>query len=170
MTACLRSATVGNDARAITELFATSSLGSPERAVGFVLWRVLHRYVRAAERMLSGLDLTHLQFQTLALAAWLGRSGAAVTQSELAKAGDIGPMQVSHMMKVLESKGWIKRVRSTSDVRAKNVELTAAGIEVLREAFPPMVALQRDLFGPDGAPGGPLLAALHRSESSTPGA
>jgi DNA-binding MarR family transcriptional regulator len=161
---------VSNDAPAIANLFATATLGSPERAVGFVLWRVLHRYVREADRVLAGLDLTHLQFQTLALAAWLGRSGEPVTQVELARAGDIGTMQVSHMMKALESKGWVRRLRSASDVRAKTVELSPQGIAVLHQAFPLMVDLQSKLFGKDGAPGGRLLDALHRAESSTPDA
>ena len=155
-----------NDATTIGDLFATAALGSPERAVGFVLWRVLHRYVREADRVLADLDLTHLQFQTLALAAWLGQTGEPVTQVELARAGDIGTMQVSHMMKALESKGWVRRARSASDVRAKNVELSPAGIAVLHRAFPLMVEVQRDLFGTDGAPGGRLLDALHRAESS----
>lgn len=160
---------MGNDQRAIRDLFASASLGSPDSAVGFVLWRVMHRYVREAERALAALDVTHLQFQTLALTAWLSRSGDAVTQSELAKAGDISLMQVSHMMKALEAKGLISRVRSTSDIRAKNVEITGAGIAVLREAFPLMITVQRELFGADGAPGGSLLEALRRAESSPPG-
>jgi hypothetical protein len=33
----------------VADLFATSSLGAPENAVGFVLWRVMHRYQRAAD-------------------------------------------------------------------------------------------------------------------------
>ena len=127
---------MSNDASAIADLFATATLGSPERAVGFVLWRVLHRYVREADRVLADFDLTHLQFQTLALAAWLGRSGEPVTQVDLARAGDIGTMQVSQMMKALESKGWVKRVRSPSDFRAKNVVLSQEGIAVLHRAFP----------------------------------
>jgi MarR family transcriptional regulator, organic hydroperoxide resistance regulator len=159
---------VTNDATAIGDLFATATLGSPERAVGFVLWRVLHRYVREADRVLADLDLTHLQFQTLALAAWLGQTGEPVTQVELARAGDIGTMQVSHMMKALESKGWVRRARSASDVRAKNVELSPAGIAVLQRAIPLMVEVQRDLFGKDGAPGGRLLDALQRAEASAP--
>jgi DNA-binding MarR family transcriptional regulator len=151
---------MGNDARAIAELFETASLGGPERAVGFVMWRVLHRYVREADRALAGFGLTHLQFQTLALAAWLGRSGAPVTQVELARAGDIAPMQVSHMMKTLETKGWITRPRSTADVRAKNVEVTKSGLTVLRQALPAMIQVQRNVFGAVGEPGGVLLNAL----------
>jgi DNA-binding MarR family transcriptional regulator len=155
---------VSNDADAIAELFATASLGGPEKAVGFVLWRVLHRYIREADRALAEFNLTHLQFQTLAMAAWLGRSGGPVTQAELARAGDVAPMQVSHMLKALESKGWVRRVRSTADIRAKNVEITAGGLAVLRRALPVMIAVQRDVFGDDGAPGGSLLNALSRLE------
>ncbi|ORA26667.1 MarR family transcriptional regulator [Mycobacterium aquaticum] len=146
-------------------MFATASLGGPEKAVGFVLWRVLHRYIREADRALADFNLTHLQFQTLALAAWLGRAGEPVTQVQLARAGDVAPMQVSHMMKALEDKGWIARPRSASDVRAKNVEVTADGVAVLRRALPVMVQLQREMFGADGAPGGRLLTALLRLES-----
>ncbi|WP_232491084.1 MarR family winged helix-turn-helix transcriptional regulator [Mycobacterium dioxanotrophicus] len=156
---------MGNDADAIEELFATGSLGGPDKAIGFVLWRVLHRYIREADRALADFNLTHLQFQTLALAAWLGRSGEPVTQAQLARAGDVAPMQVSHMMKALEGKGWISRPRSSSDVRAKNVEITADGLAVLRRALPVMIELQQQMFGDDGVPGGSLLTALLQVES-----
>ncbi|ART73480.1 MarR family transcriptional regulator [Mycobacterium dioxanotrophicus] len=146
-------------------MFATGSLGGPDKAIGFVLWRVLHRYIREADRALADFNLTHLQFQTLALAAWLGRSGEPVTQAQLARAGDVAPMQVSHMMKALEGKGWISRPRSSSDVRAKNVEITADGLAVLRRALPVMIELQQQMFGDDGVPGGSLLTALLQVES-----
>jgi DNA-binding MarR family transcriptional regulator len=151
---------------AIDEMFATASLGAPERAVGFVMWRVLHRYVREADRALTVFGMTHLQFQTLALAAWLGRHGEPVTQSRVAQAGDVGAMQVSHMMATLQNKGWVRRTRSTADVRAKNVEVTEAGIGVLRRALPVMIGVQRQVFGEAGAPGGALLEELLRLDTT----
>jgi MarR family transcriptional regulator, organic hydroperoxide resistance regulator len=157
---------VGEQPTAIEDMFATTSLGAPEKAVGFVMWRVLHRYVREADRALADTGLTHLQFQTLALAAWLSRRGEPVIQSRLAHAGDVGPMQVSHMMATLEGKGWVRRVRSTADVRAKNIEVTDAGVDVLRHALPLMIAVQRHVFGDDGAPGGPLLETLLRLDTT----
>lgn len=53
---------MGNDSRAISEFFKTASLGAPENAIGFVLWRVVNRYLREIDRALAaaGLDLTHL--------------------------------------------------------------------------------------------------------------
>ena len=153
---------MSNNARAIADLLATASLGAPENAVGFVLWRVVHRYQREIDRSLGPIDLTHLQFMTLMMAAWLGRSGEAVTQSELARFGEIHPMQVSHMLKTLESKAMVARARSQSDVRAKRVEVTTAGLTVLSRALPLVIDVQRRLFGEEGSVGGSLLTALLR--------
>ncbi len=44
---------MGNDTRAISELFRTASLGAPENAIGFVLWRVVNRYMREVDRSLA---------------------------------------------------------------------------------------------------------------------
>ncbi len=153
-------------ARAVTDLFETASLGAPENAIGFVLWRVVHRYQREADRALLAHDLTLLQFMTLIMAAWLGRTGQAVTQSAIARAADIHPMQVSHMLKTLESKGMVARPRNPSDERAKHVEISATGLKALRRALPVVIALQRRLFGDAGRPGGSLLKALVRLEES----
>ena len=57
------------EADAIRQMFETVSLGAPENAIGFVLWRITVRYQREMDRALSVLDLTHLQFVSLALAA-----------------------------------------------------------------------------------------------------
>ncbi len=148
--------------RAITELFETVSLGAPEKAVGFVLWRVVHRWMREVDRALLALDLTHLQFTTLAMVAWLGRSGESATQSELARFADIHPMQLSHMLKILENKGMVDRVRNASDGRAKHIKITSAGLKVLRKAMPVVIDVQRRLFGKEGSVGGSLLTALLR--------
>ena len=150
--------------RAITELFATTSLGAPEKAVGFVLWRVVHRYMREVDRALGPFDLTHLQFTTLAMAAWMGRDDEAVTQAELARFSDIHPMQVSQMLKILESKKMVRRARSMQDVRAKHIEVTAAGLTVLRRSLPIVIEVQRRLFGNEGKPNGSLMAMLQRIE------
>jgi DNA-binding MarR family transcriptional regulator len=155
---------MSNDPNALADLFATASLGAPENAVGFVLWRVFHRYQREVDRALAPLDLTHLQFTTLALAAWHGRSGEATTQAELARSGDIHRMQLSLMLKALEAKGMIKRVPSPSDIRAKCVQLTSAGIAALKSALPVVIEVQRQMFGDEGRQGGSFLNALLRAD------
>ena len=149
---------------ALDELFDSVSFGAPENAVGFVLWRVLHRFVREVDRALEVLSLTHLQFTTLTLIAWMSRSGEAVEQAMLARSGDMHPMQVSQMLKALEGKGMVVRAPSTSKRSAKRVEITPAGLTALRAALPVMIKLQQQLFGEEGGPGGSLLVALRRVE------
>src|SRR5271163_1943148 len=129
---------MSNDARALTSLFANISLGAPDNAIGYVLWRLAHRFQREADRVLAPIEVTHLQFTILAQTAWLGRLGKAVPQAEIARFGDMHPMQVSLMLKVLERKGLITRERDTSHVRAKKVVVTASGISALRRALPVM--------------------------------
>lgn len=153
---------MSSDPEAIAELFATASLGGPQNAVGFVMWRVVHRYQREVDRALAPLDLTHLQFTTLAMAAWQGRAGEWATQSELARFSDIQPMQVSHMLKSLEAKGMVVRRRGSSDARVKRIEVTAAGLEALRRALPAVIAVQRDFFGDEMNPGSRLSSILLR--------
>ena len=141
-------------------MFEAVSLGAPENAVGFVIWRIAARYQREADRALAPLGITNLQFVTLALVAWLGRSGESVTQIELARFGGIHPMQVSQTLKILERKDLLTRRRSSSDTRAKQLEVTRTGLKTLRQALPAMIDVQSRLFGEAGRPGGSLLATL----------
>ena len=90
-------------------MFEEVSLGAPENAVGFVMWRVMARYQREMDRALADYDLTNLQFITLALVAWFGREGEAVTQIELAGLAGIHPMQISQTLKALEAKKMVLR-------------------------------------------------------------
>src|SRR5579871_4778789 len=94
---------------AIQAMFDEATLGAPENAVGFVMWRIVARYQREVDRTLAPLQLTNLQFITLALVAWFGRAETPVTQIELARSAGIHPMQVSQTMKALESKKMISR-------------------------------------------------------------
>ncbi len=124
--------------------------------MGFVFWRITAHYQREMDRALLSLGLTNLQFVTLALATWFSRSGEPVNQVQLARFGGIHPMQLSHMLKTLESKGFVSRQRSTSDTRAKEVAVTRSGLKLLREAFPLAIKVQAELFGKEGGPGGAL--------------
>ena len=85
-------------------MFENVSLGAPENAVGFVMWRIVARYQREIDRALAPDNLTNLQFITLALVGWFGREGTPVTQIELARLAGIHPMQVSQTLKALETK------------------------------------------------------------------
>ena len=156
---------MATDPQTLADLFASETLGAPENAVGFVLWRVVHRYVREIDRALAAADLTHLQFTVLAMTAWIARAGEPVTQVTLARFGDIHPMQVSQVLKALEAKGMVARPRSIADTRAKRIEVTETGVASLRHAMPLAITVQERLFGKAGAPGGSLLAALAKADA-----
>ncbi|MCJ2087635.1 MarR family transcriptional regulator [Methylobacterium sp. E-005] len=156
---------MATDPQTLADLFANETLGAPENAVGFVLWRVVHRYVREIDRALAAADLTHLQFTVLAMTAWMARSGEPVTQVTLARFGDIHPMQVSQVLKALEVKGLVARPRSIADTRAKCIEVTETGVGALRQAMPLAISVQERLFGKAGAPGGRLMIALAQADA-----
>ncbi len=150
------------DARMIAEMFETISLGAPQNAVGFVMWRVVHRYQREVERVLRPLDLTHLRFVILTLVAWMARSGELATQAEVARFGDIHPMQVSNVIKALERKGMVVRTLAPDNALARHVAITSTGMTALRAALPLVIEVQANLFGNEGRPGGSLLETLVR--------
>ncbi len=148
------------DQRAIADMFDSVSLGSPENAVGFVMWRIAHRYQREVDQALRPHGLTHLQFVTLALVAWMERDDGPASQAEVARFGDIHPMQVSTVMKALEQKALIQRMPIPGNGPAKSVAATSGGIASLRIALPLVIEVQHRLFGPDGRPGGSFLQIL----------
>ena len=155
------------DTRMIADMFKSVSLGAPENAVGFVMWRITHRYQRAVDQALRRHGLTHLQFVTLTLAAWMGRAGKSATQAEIARFGDIHPMQISTIMKSLEGKALIERRPAPGSGPAKTVALTLSGIEALKIALPLVIEVQHRLFGPEGRPGGSLLQTLLALDGTT---
>ena len=150
----------------IRQMFEEVSLGAPENAVGFVMWRIVARYQREVDRALVPLALTNLQFITLALVAWFSRDDRPITQIELARSAGIHPMQVSQTLKALETKKMIARQRSGSDTRAKRVEVTEPGLDTLKQALPKVIAVQGRLFGEAGLPGGRLLQELLRIDGN----
>lgn len=113
-----------------------------------------------SHRCSSGPTSSSRSLRTSIQSAWLGRAGEQVTQSDLARFGEIHPMQVSQMLKMLEGKGLIARVVSESDRRAKYVKVTGPGLSALRRAQPLVLEVQLQFFGEQGRVGGSLLAEL----------
>ena len=160
---------MGRNKDAIRQMFEDVSLGAPENAIGFVMWRIVARYQRQVDRALLADNLTNLQFTTLALVAWFGRDDTTVTQVELARSAGIHPMQVSQTIKILETKQMVLRLVSDSDARAKRIEITKAGLRSLRIALPKVIAVQAAIFGDSGKPGGDVLNQLLQISSHLPG-
>jgi DNA-binding MarR family transcriptional regulator len=107
----------------------------PKQSPGFLLWHVSTSWRSSIEAILKTLGLTHPQFVVLATTGWLTRNGALVTQVSIGKMAGLDPNTNSQVIKGLELKGLLKRVKS-SDSRAKNVSLSPAGVDVLSQALP----------------------------------
>jgi len=146
----------------IERVFSAESPGGPENAAGFVMWRLVRRYLRGVDRALAPLGLTHLKFQALALTAWLSRTEPLITQARLSDFSDIQPMQVSLLLKALEKDGMVTRSRGKADPRVKVITLTAEGWQAVRDALPIVVAEERQFFGADAGPDAVLHATLMR--------
>jgi DNA-binding MarR family transcriptional regulator len=130
-----------------------SSLGAdtgPADSVGFWMWKVCHEYQRIVDSALRDHGLTHLQFVLLASTDYLRKSRPEVTQSMVAELTEIGEAQISHLVKALKAKGWLRQEPGRSDPRARALSLTQCGSGVLEEAFPRLVALQNELWPEDG--------------------
>lgn len=101
------------------------------RASGFLLFRTAAQWERTIDQVVMPVGLTRTQFFVLSLVQFLGQDGQSVTQSRIASDGGLDPMVVSQVARRLEGKGWLVRVVDPADRRARCLQVTAAGREVL---------------------------------------
>lgn len=107
----------------------------PEKSPGFLLWHISTLWRSSIQEILKPLHLTHPQFVVLAAVGWLTQDGKHVTQSEVGRMAGLDPNTISQIMRGLEAKKLIKRIRS-SDPRTKNPVLTSQGSALLERALP----------------------------------
>ena len=104
---------------------------------GFLMLQVSNLWEDSHDRALKRYHgLSHMQYAVLASISWLiYKSNIQVTQSILAQHTKINPMTISQIFKVLEAKGYVFRTKHPTDVRAKVVNLTQEGNDILYKAF-----------------------------------
>jgi MarR family transcriptional regulator, organic hydroperoxide resistance regulator len=105
-----------------------------EESSGFLLWQVTNLWQREIKKALEPFDLTHSQFVLLASTHWLVLHGQGVTQILLSAHSKIDPMTTSTVLRTLEKKGFIHRKEHATDTRAKTVELTKSGSDLVQLA------------------------------------
>lgn len=116
-------------------------------ATGFLLWQVHNYWQREIKKCLIDLDLTHTQFVILASSYWLFLHQDLVTQTQVAKQSNTDVMMTSNILRTLEKKKFVIRKEHQTDTRAKMVELTETGIDVLARAIKKVETFDRDFFG-----------------------
>jgi DNA-binding MarR family transcriptional regulator len=118
----------------------------PEDSSGFLLWQVNMHWQRKIKKELDILDITHTQFVLMAALAWLSKTQRNVTQIEIAKHSQVDRMMASKVLQKLEAKGYLSRVESEVDVRAKYIHLTKTGQVIIQKALKIVEAVDNDFF------------------------
>jgi DNA-binding MarR family transcriptional regulator len=136
-----------------------SLLGKLQESPGSYVQIATSVWLKRMRLVLNDLDLTPTQFKVMASIANLmeGEEGAPqskvakmvkaeVTQNDVANSIWMDKMTVSEVLRTLEKKGWVARVESKKDKRAKSLILTNEGFYLLFEALNKAVAVDEELF------------------------
>jgi DNA-binding MarR family transcriptional regulator len=123
-----------------------SRLPGPERSPGFLLWRVTLAWQRAMRAALAPHDLTHVQFVLLTTTWWLTRSGEPPTQRQLAEQAGTDTMMTSQVVRKLAARGLLARADDPADARAKRLQVTPAGLELVAKALKDVEAADAAFF------------------------
>lgn len=117
-----------------------------DESPGFLLWQVSNLWQRRIKRALAPAGLTHVQFMLLAGIYYLHSRGDVVTQIRLAGHAGTDKMMTSNVVRTLEKKELIVREGHPTDSRAKMLEITAKGRDLLKEAVPLVEETDRLFF------------------------
>jgi DNA-binding MarR family transcriptional regulator len=133
---------------------------------GFLLWHATLRWQQAMRAALAPHELTHVQFVLLASIGWLAGRAEPSTQRVVAGHAGADMAMTSQVVRSLEAKGLIARVRVAGDARSWRLSLTEAGSERLAGALATVEAADRAFFAhaPDPPAMPRILRALARRD------
>src|SRR5262245_45795884 len=95
----------------------------PEDSAAYLMRRILNVAAGEIDQALEPRGLTHAQWVPLLKLHW----GEASTVAELARECQLDAGAMTRLLDRLEAKGLLSRVRSSSDRRVVNLELTPEG-------------------------------------------
>ncbi|MDX2469745.1 MAG: MarR family transcriptional regulator [SAR324 cluster bacterium] len=125
-------------------LFAYSQ---PEASPGFLLWQVSNLWQKAIRNALSESKLTHSQFVVAAGLLWLQKNRKEISQSELSTFTKVDKMVTSTVIRQLETKKLVERIKNQRDQRAYYLRLTVVGEAIILKALPRVEAVDQEFFG-----------------------
>jgi DNA-binding MarR family transcriptional regulator len=103
--------------------FYTPGHYRPEDSVAFLMRQLIGSFAGHVDRELEPTGLTHAQWVPL----YKLYLGVATTAAELARESQLDAGAMTRTLDRLEAKGLLRRVRSSSDRRVVNLELTQEG-------------------------------------------
>jgi len=123
-----------------------TGFASAEESPGLLLWQVTNQWQAAIRAALKPFGLTHVQFVLLAALTWLQDSGP-VTQKALADMAVTDPMMTSQVLRALETRGLVHRPPHPQDRRARAIEATPEGRDLVNRAIVAVEDCDRQFFG-----------------------
>lgn len=123
-----------------------NKLGNPNDEIGFLIWRVSKYWQRGKHKLLDEFGLTGSQMELLGAIYHLSKQKIEATQILLSQETEIDPMTTSTILRNLQKKGYISRRESTTDTRARIVEVTDSGAALFEKAVLKVKEGQEMLF------------------------
>lgn len=142
--------------------FPSKYQDSSDHSIGFSFIRVYNIWHRQIKTALAKIGLTHPQFVVIASLGYLAQFDQEITQVNIAGTSDIDVMTVSTIIKNLEKKQLVKRTASIKDTRAKSVQLTTEGAEIMIKAMEIVEEIDQQFFGQLGNEQADFNQLLHR--------
>ncbi|MCU1414357.1 MAG: putative HTH-type transcriptional regulator YdcH [Microbacteriaceae bacterium] len=121
----------------------TEPPAGPLASPGYWLRRAAQRWRRELGVLLRHLDLTPTQFDVIAATSWLGKTGSAPTQQEIAEFSGNDRMMTSKVLRGLEARGLVAR---RPEGRVIRLSVTPSGREVVTAATAIARGLDADFF------------------------
>jgi len=99
-----------------------------------LIWKIFKSRQRVTQKLLEEFGLTGSQLELLGAIYHLSKREIEVTQILLSQKTGIDPMTTSTILRNLQKKGLINRHESTTDTRARIVEVTDSGSKLFEKA------------------------------------
>ncbi|MCW6170859.1 MAG: MarR family winged helix-turn-helix transcriptional regulator [Thermoplasmatales archaeon] len=107
----------------------------PDESPGFLLWQATNLWQRRMRAALRESGLTHVQFVLLASTVWINDHGMEATQVAIARFSHADIMMVSQVLRSLEKKSLVLRLKNSGDTRAHLVSPTGKGRNLVEKAI-----------------------------------
>ena len=125
----------------------TFSVERAEDSSGFLLWQVTSLWQQKIKKVLNEkYQLNHSQFVIMTSIHWLTLHNNEVTQVSLAQHTKMESMNVSQVLKSLQSKNYIIRREHPTDTRAKIVFLSLTGEQLIKQAIVDVDIVDKNFF------------------------
>ena len=107
----------------------------PDESPGFLLWQTMNLWQRKMRAALRESGLTHVQFVLLASTVWLNDHGREATQVMIARFAHADVMMTSQVLRSLEEKDLVLRLKNPGDIRAHLISPTEKGRKLIGKAI-----------------------------------